>query len=192
VRINRPQVLIRIATTSSHVVGLRVSNDGGPYGALIPWDGLSDVPWTLGSHDGSRRIFVQLQNAAGQVSGNLSTAVALDQTPPRVVKVSPAAGATGVRHGKTVTARLTEAVDPYYATHGGALLYRVGSSTPVRAVLRYDPDTLTISIHPTHLLRAGARYRVVVTGSHDLAGNWQDQDPTLAGRQRMVWRFRTR
>ena len=116
----RLAVLLKVSSSSPNLVGFRVSNDGGPLSPLINFGGgAAEIPWTLTDHDGVRRVFVQFQNARGDVSSNVSTTVVLDRTHPTVAQVSPRAGATGVGRGKAIRAALTEATLTDYVTHGG-------------------------------------------------------------------------
>jgi subtilisin-like proprotein convertase family protein len=173
--------------------GIRVSNDGAPLGALQAASGT--IPWLLTDHDGTRRVFVQLEDLAGNVSqGYISDTVALDRVAPRVLRTSPTDGAVRVRRDKAVTARFNDFVTPNAGTSLGYLarIFRVGTDRPVRAVVRYDASAATVRVLPNQLLRRNTRYQVVVGGFHDPAGNFLDQDPTKAGSQQKVWRFRTR
>jgi subtilisin-like proprotein convertase family protein len=190
----RRAVLLKVSSSSPNLVGLRVSNDGGPLSPLINFGGgAAEIPWTLTDHDGVRRIFVQFQNARGDVSSNMSTTVVLDRSHPTVAQVWPRAGATGVRRGTVIRAALSEATLADHVTHGGVLLYRVGSKTPVEAQAKYDTSTHTIALRPARRLRSDTRYRAVVTTViRDIAANVLDQDPVAAGYQPMAWRFRTR
>lgn len=186
-----------VIQASEQLRGVRVSNDGEPYGALIPLASTlgGTVAWTLGEHDGTRRVFIQLEDLAGRVSqGYLSDSVGLDQVAPLVIRTWPEAGAKGVRRDKVVRARFNDFVTPNPATslRWLARIYRVGSTSSIGATVSYNADTATVRIMPRKLLRRDTRYKVVIGGFRDTAGNFIDQDPTKAGDQPKRWRFRTR
>jgi subtilisin-like proprotein convertase family protein len=187
-------VYLKVAA-SEPLAGIRVSNDGETFGSLIPAPTADySTRWTLGDHDGSRRVLIQLQDLAGNVSqGYVSDTVTLDRIAPRVQRVWPAAGATEVRRGKAVRARFDSPVTPNVALKYLAHLYRVGSTKPVAAVVRFDALTATVAVVPSKSLRADTRYKAVIeSGFKDAARNFNDQDSAKAGAQRMVWKFRTR
>jgi hypothetical protein len=180
---------------SERLRGVRVSNDGAPLGALLPTSS-QDVAWRLGGHDGTRRVFVQLEDLAGNLSqGLLTDTVRLDRVAPRVSSTSPASGAVGVRRTKVVSAHFDDFVTPNPGAGISYLarIFRVGSDRPVRATARYDTSTATVRILPRKLLRPGTRYKVVIrSGFYDKAGNALDQNPAKRGGQPKVWRFTTR
>lgn len=174
--------------------GIRVSNDGAAYGPLVPVVP-GGVAWLLSEQDGTRRVFVQLEDLVGNVSnGYLSDTVTLDRVAPRILQSSPRAGAVGVRRDKVITARFDDFVTPNSGVSPSYLVrvFRAGSDRPLRATVRYDPATATVRALPHRPLRPRTRFKVVVSGFEDAAGNWLDQDPAKAGTQPGVWRFRTR
>ena len=174
--------------------GIRVSNDGAAYGPLVPVVP-GGVAWLLSEQDGTRRVFVQLEDLVGNVSnGYLSDTVTLDRVAPRIRRSSPRAGAVGVRRDKVISARFDDFVTPNSGVSPSYLIrvFRAGSDRPLRATVRYDPATATVRALPHRPLRPRTRFKVVVSGFEDAAGNWLDQDPAKAGTQPGVWRFRTR
>jgi hypothetical protein len=191
--IDRRRVYLRVES-SELLRGIRVSNDGGPFGDLVPPYGL--VPWLVADLDGTRRVSVQLEDVAGNVSqSDIAATVTLERVAPRVIRTSPAAGAVHVRRDKVVSAHFDDSVIPNAGTSLSYLarIFRVGTDKPIRATVRYDAASATVRVLPSHLLRQHTRYQVVVySGFHDLAGNVLDQDPAKRGTQQMVWRFRTR
>jgi subtilisin-like proprotein convertase family protein len=190
---SRQRVYLKV-TPSEPLAGIRVSNDGEPLGVLIPDNG-APAPWLLADRDGARRIFVQLVDKAGNTSTALLTdSVTLERVAPRVNRTWPPSGATGVSRAKVVRARFDDFVHPNPGAGLSYLaqVYRVGSTRPLPAVVRYDRDSATVKVLPQKLLRADTRYKVVVGGFLDDAGNFLDQDPSRSGTQHKVWRFRTR
>jgi hypothetical protein len=72
-------------------------------------------------------------------------------------------------------------------------LFKAGTTTPLAAVVSYDPATKKAVLNPNANLKRGAKYKAVVTtGAEDLAGNGLDQDPTLTGDQPKQWLFTVR
>ena len=115
-----------------------------------------------------------------------------DPTPPRVVRVAPAKGATGVLRGINVRATLSERV---YKVKANFKLYRKGSSTPVPAVVSPVEGTNNRrwALNPKRSLRAGTTYIAkILTGVEDGAGNTLDQNHSKTGDQLMRWSFKTR
>ena len=115
-----------------------------------------------------------------------------DPTPPRIVRVAPDRGVTGVSRGTNVKATFSERVHNVKANFK---LYRKGSSTPVAAVVSPVEGTngRRWVLNPNRSLRASTTYNAkVLTGVTDAAGNNLDQNPTTAGDQPMRWSFKTR
>jgi subtilisin-like proprotein convertase family protein len=189
-----------VVNASEPLRGIRVSNDGNALGPLtsggsgVTSAGHGEVAWELGDHDGERRVFVQLEDMAGNVSGNLTDTVVLDRVAPRVIRTSPAAKASHVRRAAVISAHFNDVVMPKPAVRLSSLahVFRVGSDKPIRATVRYDAASATVRVLPSQLLRRNTLYKVVVGGFHDAAGNYLDQDAAKAGTQQKVWRFRTR
>ena len=192
VRTSSRTVSLEITATdpspASGIVGVRVSNDGEVFGPLQPL--AARVPWTLGDHDGTRRVFIQLLDRAGNVSAAyISDTIVLDRRGPRATEVFPAARSTGVLRRVAVRAHLSEPV----TAAGGLSLYRVGSTRKVRAKVTYDPATSTMTLVPRRRLDPRTRYRAELnTTVTDVAGNRLDQRPAVVGAQPRVWRFTTR
>jgi hypothetical protein len=92
--VERPRVVVRIdaADATSGVARLRISNAGGtrngllrralemPYQESLTWL-LTDARWGGTPQDGVKRVFVQLQDRAGNWSAVVSDRVMLDTTP---------------------------------------------------------------------------------------------------------------
>jgi hypothetical protein len=99
-----------------------------------------------------------------------------DTTPPTVVSVSPAAGATSIGSGTTVTATFSEAVDPTTVTTSTFELRDAGNAL-VAAGVSYDATTRTAILAPTAALGSGVTYTARVHGGgtdprvKDPAGN---------------------
>jgi hypothetical protein len=102
-----------------------------------------------------------------------------DTTPPSITAKSPAAGATGVPLGTTVTATFDEDVQ------GGtiSLVLRDGGGNTVPGSLNYNNSTRTATLTPTNSLAAATTYTATVSGVADLAGNVMGSP--------VVWSFTT-
>ena len=106
------------------------------------------------------------------------TTEAPDTTKPTVTGTSPAAGATGVATGTTVTATFGEAVQQ--ATIAFEL--RTAANVLVTSTTAYNATTRTATLTPGAALAAGATYTARVSGARDTAGNQMDP---------LTWTFTT-
>lgn len=89
-----------------------------------------------------------------------------DTTPPTVTSRSPAAGATGVPTGTTVSGTFSEPVQ------AGTIAFSVRSGgTSVPGSLSYDAASRTAMFTPAAALSLSTLYSVTVSGAADLAGN---------------------
>ena len=90
-----------------------------------------------------------------------------DTTPPTVTAQTPAAGATGVATGTTVTATFSEPVQSATV----AMTLTDGSGGAVSGGVNYDSATQRATFTPSAALIAGTTYAATVSGAKDLAGN---------------------
>ena len=96
--------------------------------------------------------------------------ITVDTAAPTVTVRSPLADATGVAVDVTVTAELSEALDPATVTDTSVTL--TDGSTAVPASVDYDELTDTISLDPDTDLEPGTTYTVSLAATiEDLAGN---------------------
>ena len=96
--------------------------------------------------------------------------ITVDTVDPTVTDRSPLADATGVAVDVTVSAELSEALDP--ATVSATSVTLVAGLTAVPASVDYDELTDTISLNPDADLEPGTTYTVSLgTTIEDLAGN---------------------
>ncbi|WP_104106253.1 DUF4082 domain-containing protein [Nocardioides sp. 616] len=110
----------------------------------------------------------------------------------RVLKMTPRAGAKGVRGKAKVRVTFSRAVRNSSLNRANVKLVRKGGAR-VAARLVYDAKRHEVVIRPRSALRGRTTYRVVVTaGVRALAGDRLDQNPDKAGRQPATWHFRTR
>ena len=115
--------------------------------------------------------------AATDAAGNreltpAARAWAVDSIAPAITGVSPAASATGVAGTSEVLASFSEEMGATTVTATAVRLVRKGSSTPVAAIVTYDPVARRARLDPTSTLQRGTTYTATVTaGVEDLAGN---------------------
>ena len=112
-----------------------------------------------------------------------NTSLAPDITPPSIVSKTPAAGATGVSAGASVTATFSEAVQAT-TVNGSTVELRDVSNAVVAATVSYDAGTRTATLTPGAPLASNAAYTTRIHGGatdpriKDLAGNALDADVT--------------
>ncbi len=185
---------VSVAVTASEALrGFRIRSASGAYGPLVSAG--APALWLLADTSGAQTVDVQLEDLAGNVSVTpILDTVTLDSVAPIVVTTSPAAGAIHVRRDRVVTARLGERATPTVAVPVRFLaqIFRTGLPRAIPAAVRWDATTSTVVITPKARMRARTRYKVVIQGFYDGAGNVLDQDPARAGVQPKVWYFRTR
>lgn len=128
--------------------------------------------WTLSSADGSKSVYIQYKDKAGNVSTAARDLIKLDTTAPTVKRVIPEERATGIAPGTHVHAFFSEAMRAGSINKKTFKLFKVGSTTPVSAQVSYDPDKKRAILNPESNLKRGTSYRAVVSrGVRDLAGN---------------------
>ena len=94
-----------------------------------------------------------------------------DKTAPSVVATAPVG--KNVARTANVTATFSEAMDEQSVEASRTVkLVKKGTTTPVAAVVTYDPTTQRATLNPERSLVRGATYMATVTtGATDLAGN---------------------
>ena len=176
--------------TGSVVAHMRFSNDRSTWSPFEAF--ASTKAWPLPTAtNGSRTVWAQYRDAAGNLSVPVADAIFLDTVRPKVTRTAPTAGTTAVAVGRTVSARLSEAASSRTISKATAYLTRLGSTSKVKAVVRYDAAKRLVTINPRSDLARGTTYRVTVaSGIKDLAGNSLDQS-TKKGLQPKRWTFTT-
>ena len=125
---------------------------------------------------GEQRVQVvwgtQVQDLAGNtlLNGNslFTTAVTLDNTPPAIVMVTPADGATGVSRTAPMSITFSEALNPASVDSNSFTLFANGNE--VFPSISRSADNTVVTL--TTSLLANTEYAIVVTGAAtDLAGN---------------------
>ena len=108
-------------------------------------------------------------DAIDYTTATTTTTIAVSKatlTPPVVASTTPAAGATGVAVGTTVTATFNEAVQ------SGTISFVLEDSggNPVAAGVAYNSSTNTVVLTPNAALAPSTTYTATVSGAQDLAG----------------------
>jgi VCBS repeat-containing protein len=115
-----------------------------------------------------------------------TTQVGADTTPPTVVSVIPANGATGVSANANIQAVFSEALDPSSVTAATVEL-RDASNTLIPASVTYNNVARTVTLDPASSLEYLSTYTATIRGGvdgvKDLAGNVLAAD--------YVWSFTT-
>lgn len=98
-----------------------------------------------------------------------------DTSAPKVTKLMPPDGATGVSLGANVAATFSDTMDPATVSTTTFKLFKKGTTTPVGATVKYAPAVRKAILDPKNDLRAGATYKAVVVGggkgAKDESGN---------------------
>jgi hypothetical protein len=109
-----------------------------------------------------------------------------DTTPPGLISVSPASGASGVGLLTNVDVIFSEAINPA-TVNSGTILLRNAAGTQVSGAVAYNPGTLMATLTPAAPLALASTYTATVKGGAggvtDLAGNSLPSD--------VVWSFST-
>jgi hypothetical protein len=104
-------------------------------------------------------------------AGTYTATYATDTTPPTVASTAPVNGAVRVSQGTTVTATLSEAMDPATITTNSFVL-RDPANAVVPATLTYAASTRIVTLRPSSSLAASTTYTVTLTSAiKDLSGN---------------------
>ena len=146
--------------------------DNAPLHALA--DGVDGGNGTYAYGAGNNFPNSSFQSTNYWVDVVFATSVGADTTPPSVISVSPAAGATLVATTTTVNAVFSEAINA--ATISGTTFQLFGpSNSLVAATVTYTSGSQTATLTPTAALAFSTTYTAVVTGGSsgvkDVAGN---------------------
>ena len=103
-----------------------------------------------------------------------SSGAPADTTPPTLTGMSPAAGATNVNTGATVSATFSEAMNAASITASTFVLRNAANAT-VAATVSYNATTRVATLRPSQALAASTNYTATVVGGtsgvKDAAGN---------------------
>lgn len=97
---SQPAVTLALAATddATGVTRMRFSNDGVTFGSAIAF--AATAPWTLSSGDGTKTVYAQFQDGAGNWSASVPASITL-VTPP--VDTTPPSGSVQINGGVTST-----------------------------------------------------------------------------------------
>ena len=182
--INTTTVGLRNGATS---VAASVSYNATTFTAtLTPTAALSYATTYTATVTGGSPGVKDLAGNALAATASWSFTTVTDATPPTIVSVTPAAGATGVATATTVTVTFSEAMLATSVTNASVLL-KDATSASVPATVSYDAATLTATLTPSSPLAYAASYTATVKGGAggvaDVAGNVLVADVT--------WTFQT-
>jgi hypothetical protein len=181
----------------SGVAQMRFSNNGSTWSA---WEAYAITKgWTLSSANGTKTVYAQFRDVAGNVSAAAQDAIVLDTVKPRVSAATPTL--TEIGRSANVVATFSEKMSPVSVTNSTFKLFKVtssGTTQVTNVTVTRSSDGLKATLNPfgtstTQQLAARTKYKAVVTtGAKDLAGNALDQDPMTAGDQQKTWTFTTK
>jgi hypothetical protein len=188
---NSTAVTLKLSATdpapASGVASMRFRN-----GNTTTWSSWFDYStsksWTLSAGAGTKTVYAQFRDVAGNISAEVQDAIVLDTVKPRVSAATPTG--TGIGRGTNVVATFSERMGPASVTNSTLKLFKVtssGTTQVTNVTVTPSSDGLKATLNPfgasTTLLAARTRYMVVTTGAKDLAGNALDQNSTTAGNQ---------
>ncbi|MGH8891843.1 MAG: Ig-like domain-containing protein [Actinomycetes bacterium] len=191
---------------SSGLTQMRFSNDSVTWSPFEPY--AATKAWTLSGGNGTKTVYAQFADLAGNVSASASDSIVLDTslpstpggpsgpgagpdtTKPKVMTTKPLQRATGVKTSANVKAVFSEPMQAASITRSSVRLVKPDGSS-VRARLSYDAVKRKVTINPRKDLARRTTYRVFISYVRDLAGNPLDQRPQ-PGNQSKRWRFTTR
>lgn len=158
------------------------------------WQTARNVPSLSGATNGSAAYTATATDSLGNVSAlSPGVVVTVDSVGPAVSMTTPKNGAKAASRTASIKARTNEAVRRLTVTKADAFLTVAGSTTHLKAKVRWKAGTRTILINPKADLRAGTTYKVTITTKvKDLAGNPLDQNKTKSGLQKKTWKLTTR
>ncbi|HEX2058444.1 MAG TPA: hypothetical protein VHI71_08750, partial [Actinomycetota bacterium] len=92
---NSPTLTLTITPDPARTItGMRIASDAVPSGPFQPF--ATSVPWTLSPGDGTRRVYVELRDGAGNRSAVLVDSIVLDTRAPTVDIAAPLDAASPV------------------------------------------------------------------------------------------------
>ncbi len=84
-------------------------------------------------------------------------------SPPQVVSVTPAPGATGIATSVAPTATFSEALNSA-SLNASTVLLRDAANNPVPVAISYEPSSFTVTLAPSQQLQPGQTYTVTLKG----------------------------
>lgn len=128
---NNRTVILSLSASDAHsaVTQMRFSNTGTSYSTAEPFAPTKN--WTLSAGAGTKNVFVQFRDTAGNWSSGISDSIVLDTTAPTLTGIAPTAinansaaitwtssepATSRVEYGPTISYGLTTALDPTLLT----------------------------------------------------------------------------
>jgi hypothetical protein len=154
--------------------------DGGPF------EGCSSPRTYPGLADGGHAFEARALSADGRPDPSAARLDwVIDTTPPAVVSVDPADGATGVAVGSAVSAGFSEDLDPATVGAGAFTLVVDSTGLPVAGRVTYDAGRRRVTFDPESDLLPLVTYRA------QLDGNVLADAPGNRMPEARAWRFTT-
>jgi hypothetical protein len=169
---------------------MRFRNDGDGWS---PWQRYAaTAPWKLATNEGRQTVWAQFEDANDHQSAPTSDDIVLDRTAPRMEKVKPRQGATGVRRDAKIKLTASEALDPASVNGHSVVIKKPSSKKTVRVTVTYRPAKHRVVVQPRSKLAEGTTYKVKVrTTVTDLAGNPLKAAKSGHRAHALSWTFRT-
>lgn len=170
-----------------------LADNGGPtktHALQLPSPAINAVPQGA---NGCATDITTDQRGIKRPQGGKCEIGSFEDESPRVKRVVPQQGTTGVAQGANIGAFFCEALTADFVNAKTVILFKAGTTTPLAAVVSYDAEKKKATLNPNANLKRGTRYKAVVTtGAQDLAGNRLNQDLGVTGNQKKVWSFTVR
>jgi Bacterial Ig-like domain len=170
------------ATIDASTIGLNVTGTAVTVAGAVSYNAATNTAtFTPSSSLAFGTSYTLTVSGGADVSGNaiasaftaiFATVDAPDTTPPSVIAILPANGASGVSVSIVATVTFSESMDP--ATVGASTINLVAAanSLPAPATVSYNTATRTATVTPSAALAFNASYTLTVgVGAKDLAGN---------------------
>ncbi|MFJ7406768.1 MULTISPECIES: S-layer homology domain-containing protein [unclassified Lysinibacillus] len=174
-------------------IDMRFSNDGFTWSS---WESkVSTKSWTLSSGDGSKTVYMQLKDSAGNISNAFSNTIGLDTTPPFI---------TGVTNGGMYNTDVTISFNEGTATlngssfKSGSTVTSIGSYTLVvtdsvgnTSTISFEidktlPQAVEVTIKSTNFNPTKAKIGDTITLAIKTDKNIQTPTVTIAGKTAAV------
>jgi subtilisin-like proprotein convertase family protein len=185
IAVTNPAVTLAMAATDpdTGVTSMRFSNDGKKWSAYQSF--AASTAWTLDSQDGTKTVYAQFRDGAGNESAVVSDTVVLDTTSPTAESFKPRKNKTGVARKAKVKVVASEPLDAASVTTTTVTLKRGSKKVKATVVLK---GNVKIVLKPKKKLRKGTYTATVTTQVRDRVGLPFDAKGKK-GAQALVWSF---
>jgi Domain of unknown function (DUF4082)/Bacterial Ig-like domain/Bacterial Ig domain len=144
------------------VAGVNVSVDGGATWNVATGTNAWSYNWTTTS-PGPATIKSRAVDDRGNQQNPPAEITATVISPPQVVSVTPARGATNVSIGVVPTARFSKPLD-LTSLNASTVLLRDATNNPIPFTIFYRASDFTLTLTPQRLLHLGQTYTVTLKG----------------------------